>query len=204
MTRESLGKLGEEEFEAFLDDVTEVGLKKACEARIWTVGATLNWLEASDDRKLAFERALRARAEIRFHEGGEIVDSASPDDVAVAKLRSAWRRDEAKVWSRERYGDRVAVDKAVTVGVDAGLIGFAGALLERMKIPTSGRMLAVDVEGETVVIEQGKIAQKGPEAVLVEADAPETAREPDLAGRVSIAGALPPVKSPGRSVVGPI
>ena len=132
LTRESLARVDEGELEAFFDDVVEIGLVKACEARIWTLGAVLNWLRASDDRWGGYQDALKARAEVRFHEGGEIVDSAMPDDVAVAKLRSAWRRDEAKVWSREQYGDRVAIEKSAAFGADAGLIGLAGALADRI------------------------------------------------------------------------
>lgn len=190
MTRESLQDLPADEFEAFLDDVAEKGLVPACGERLWTVGATLNWLRSSDDRQKQFEGALAARAEIRFHEGGAIVDAADADDVAVAKLRSAWRRDEAKVFSRERYGDRVAVDKAVAVGVDAGLIGFAGALLEKL------------AGGGRVVSEQ--VAQEAPARTLLEAEAPETVPEATPVARVSSTGALPPKKSPGRSVIGPI
>ena len=147
LTRESLARVDEGELEAFFDDVVEVGLVKACEARIWTLGAVLNWLRASDDRWGGYQDALKARAEVRFHEGGEIVDSAMPDDVAVAKLRSAWRRDEAKVWSREQYGDRVAIEKSAAFGADAGLIGLAGALLARLAAPVQAEKI---IDGEVV------------------------------------------------------
>jgi hypothetical protein len=147
MTRDSLTRVDEEELEAFFDDVVEVGLVGACGNRIWTLGAVLNWLRASDDRWGGYQDALKARAEVRFHEGGEIVDRAGPDDVAVAKLRSAWRRDEAKVWSREQYGDRVAIEKSAAFGADAGLIGLAGALLARLAAPVQAEKI---IDGEVV------------------------------------------------------
>ena len=50
LTRESLARVDEGELEAFFDDVVEEGVVKACEARIWTLGAVLNGLRASDDR----------------------------------------------------------------------------------------------------------------------------------------------------------
>ena len=147
MTRDSLTRVDEEELEAFFDDVVEVGLVGACANRIWTLGAVLNWLRASDDRWGGYQDALKARAEVRFHEGGEIVDRAGPEDVAVAKLRSAWRRDEAKVWSREQYGDRVAIEKSAAFGADAGLIGLAGALLARLAAPVQAEKI---IDGEVV------------------------------------------------------
>lgn len=147
MTRDSLTRVDEEELEAFFDDVVEEGLVGACANRIWTLGAVLNWLRASDDRWGGYQDALKARAEVRFHEGGEIVDRAGPDDVAVAKLRSAWRRDEAKVWSREQYGDRVAIEKSAAFGADAGLIGLAGALLARLAAPVQAEKI---IDGEVV------------------------------------------------------
>lgn len=147
MTRDSLTRVDEEELEAFFDDVVEEGLVGACANRIWTLGAVLNWLRASDDRWGGYQDALKARAEVRFHEGGEIVDRAGPEDVAVAKLRSAWRRDEARVWSREQYGDRVAIEKSAAFGADAGLIGLAGALLARLAAPVQAEKI---IDGEVV------------------------------------------------------
>ena len=183
MTRDSLAKVEDGEFEAFLDDVTEVGFRAACESRLWTQGAVLNWLRGSEVRWAAYDGALKAKSEVMAHETIDIAD-ASED----AKLQVDTRLKVAGKWHRDRYGERVQVDKSVTVGVDAGLVGFAGALLARL-----GRR------------EEKLVAQEEPEAVLVEADAPETARVPDLTGRVSSAGVLPPNGSPGQSVsLGPI
>ena len=211
MTRESLARVDEGELEAFFDDVVEVGLVKACEVRIWTLGAVLNWLRASDDRWGGYLDALKARAEVRFHEGGEIVDQAMPDDVAVAKLRSAWRRDEAKVWSREQYGDRVAIEKSAAFGADAGLIGLAGALLAKLAAPVAPEKI---IDGEVVQaddpVEVEIVAQRESESEVSEvSEAGEVVRESAPSGTREQHGNLPPDNPPRRalseiSTLGPI
>ena len=211
LTRESLARVDEGELEAFFDDVVEVGLVKACEARIWTLGAVLNWLRASDDRWGGYQDALKARAEVRFHEGGEIVDQAMPDDVAVAKLRSAWRRDEAKVWSREQYGDRVAIEKSAAFGADAGLIGLAGALLARLAAPVQAEKI---IGGEVVEaddpVEAEIVAQRESESEVSEvSEAGEVVRESAPSGTREQHGYPPPDNPPRRalseiSTLGPI
>jgi len=208
MTRDSLTRVDEEELEAFFDDVVEVGLVGACGNRIWTLGAVLNWLRASDDRWGGYQDALKARAEVRFHEGGEIVDRAGPDDVAVAKLRSAWRRDEAKVWSREQYGDRVAIEKSAAFGADAGLIGLAGALLARLAAPVAAEKI---IDGE--VVEEVE-ADDPVEAEIVAqresgSEAGEVVRESAPSGTREQHGYPPPDNPPRRalseiSTLGPI
>jgi len=208
MTRDSLTRVNEEELEAFFDDVVEVGLVGACEARIWTLGAVLNWLRGSDDRWGGYQDALKARAEVRFHEGGEIVDRAGPEDVAVAKLRSAWRRDEAKVWSREQYGDRVAIEKSAAFGADAGLIGLAGALLARLAAPVAAEKI---IDGEVVrvvdPVEAEIVAQREYGSEVGEAG--EVVRESAPSGTREQHGIIPPDSPPRRvlneiSTLGPI
>jgi len=208
MTRDSLTRVNEGKLEEFFDDVVEVGLVKACEARVWTLGAVLTWLRASDDRWGAYQDALKARAEVRFHEGGEILDRAGPDDVAVAKLRSAWRRDEAKVWSREQYGDRVAIEKSAAFGADAGLIGLAGALLARLAAPVAAEKI---IDGEVVE----EVEADDPVEVEIVAqresgsEAGEGVRESAPSGTREQHGKLPPDNPPRRtlhepSTLGPI
>ena len=208
MTRDSLTRVDEEELEAFFDDVVEVGLVGACANRIWTLGAVLNWLRASDDRWGGYQDALKARAEVRFHEGGEIVDRAGPDDVAVAKLRSAWRRDEAKVWSREQYGDRVAIEKSAAFGADAGLIGLAGALLAKLAAPVAAEKI---IGGEVVrvvdPVEAEIVAQREYESEVSQAG--EVVRESAPSGTREQHGIIPPDSPPRRtlhepSTLGPI
>ena len=196
MSRDSLTRVDEEELEAFFDDGVEVGLVGACANRIWTLGAVLNGLRASDDRWGGYQDALKARAEVRFHEGGEIVDRAGPDDVAVAKLRSAWRRDEAKVWSREQYGDRVAIEKSAAFGADAGLIGLAGALLARLAAPVAPEKI---IDGEVVEevdpVEVEIVAQRESGS-----QAGEVVRESAPSGTREQHGIPPPDSPPRRTL----
>ena len=206
MTRDSLTRVDEEELEAFFDDVVEEGLVGACANRIWTLGAVLNWLRASDDRWGGYQDALKARAEVRFHEGGEIVDRAGPEDVAVAKLRSAWRRDEAKVWSREQYGDRVAIEKSAAFGADAGLIGLAGALLARLAAPVAAEKI---IDGEVVEeveaddpVEVEIVAQR--ESGSEVSQAGEVVRESALSGTREQHGIPPPDRPPRRTLHEPV
>jgi hypothetical protein len=206
MTRDSLTRVDEEELEAFFDDVVEEGLVGACANRIWTLGAVLNWLRASDDRWGGYQDALKARAEVRFHEGGEIVDRAGPDDVAVAKLRSAWRRDEAKVWSREQYGDRVAIEKSAAFGADAGLIGLAGALLARLAAPVQAEKI---IDGEVVEeveaddpVEVEIVAQRESESQVSQAG--EVVRESAPSGTREQHGNPLPDSPPRRTLHEPV
>jgi len=206
MTRDSLTRVDEEELEAFFDDVVEVGLVGACGNRIWTLGAVLNWLRASDDRWGGYQDALKARAEVRFHEGGEIVDRAGPEDVAVAKLRSAWRRDEAKVWSREQYGDRVAIEKSAAFGADAGLIGLAGALLARLAAPVAAEKI---IDGEVVEeveaddpVEVEIVAQRESESEVSQAG--EVVRESAPSATREQHGIIPPDSPPRRTLHEPV
>lgn len=128
-TREELTGWTDEQYADFLDDVAEYGLPKACDDRVMTQGAMVRWIAASEARIADYGRALMVRAELAVHEGREIVDGATPDDVGVAKLRVNYRQWEASKWNRERYGERVKVESASAPTPDAGLIGFASELL---------------------------------------------------------------------------
>lgn len=134
-TRRALAKISDEEFESFLDDVAEHGLKYACagehDCRDWTQSATVNWIRASEARSNLFGIALEVRAELAIHEGREIVDGATPETVSVAKLRGNWRQWEAAKWNRARYGETLKVEHAGTLKIDAGLVMTMGELLER-------------------------------------------------------------------------
>lgn len=182
MTRESLEKVDAEEFEAFLDDVACEGLRSACETRIWTQSATLNWIAKDEERSALYTRALQVRAEIAIHEGREIVDGATPDDVAVAKLRSGWRQWEASKWNRDRYGEKLDVKHGGAVG---------GLTIVLAQLPPA--------EQEKVLSPERVVATQ----VAQEADAGETVPEPLLDGRVSSTGVLPPEESPRLSVIHP-
>lgn len=180
MTRDTLSRLTEEGFDEFLDDVVCDGLRAACERRFWTQGATLRWIAKDEERSSQYSKALQVRAEIAIHEGREIVDSATSDDVNVAKLRSGWRQWEASKWNRERYGEKLDVKHQGAVG------------------------------GLTIVVAQLSDADqaliRSPERVVegfaeLEADAGEISPESSPDDRVSSESALPLEESPRLSVV---
>lgn len=142
LTRDSLEKLSDDEFDAFLDDVAENGLKEACAARIWTLGATLNWIAENDGRRERYDFALKVKAEVIAHECLGIVDGADKEDVPGAKLRADTRLKLASKWNRDRYGEAVKVQHAGTVKVDAGLVVSMGELLERA---ATGRLIEAEL-----------------------------------------------------------
>lgn len=130
-------------------------------------------------RKSEYEAALRVAADGMAFETLTILDEADPETVGVAKARSDGRWRIASRLNRDRWGERVVVEKSVRVEVDAGLVGFAGALLDRL---SGGRVV-------------GEVAQSGAARALeLEAEAPE------LAETVTTAGTPPPLETPGRSV----
>ncbi len=167
-TRRALEKITDEEFADFLDDVAEHGLKYACagehDCRDWTQSATVNWIRASEARSNLYGIALEVRAELAIHEGREIVDGATPDDVSVAKLRGNWRQWEAAKWNRARYGETVKVDHGGTIKFDAGLTVAIGDLLERA---ATGRVL--EHEAPTLTY-QPQRAEESPAACSREAE----------------------------------
>ena len=82
------------------------------------------WLNA-DGRMDAYRAALEARADKEAHEVLHIADSATEDEVGLAKLRVDARKWAAGKWDRERYGEASKVQMDVRYQVD-----LAGALLE--------------------------------------------------------------------------
>lgn len=94
------------------------------------------YLHSTPELKARYEAALAARADDLMHETLEIADalegSDSAPEVAAGKVRIDTRQKIASGWNRERYGERLQLDKEVTVTADAGLIGFASTLLEKM------------------------------------------------------------------------
>ena len=91
-----------------------------------------------------YTAARKAWADLKQDEAMELVDGAKPDKghVAKAKLQAEVRQNQAAAYHRERWGERVHVERSVELTVDAGLIGLAGELLKKR--------LPVVVEGEPV------------------------------------------------------
>jgi hypothetical protein len=95
-----------------------------------------------------YEGILRARSHHMVEQTVEIADEVEPDrdHVAKAKLQVEVRQAAASYWDRERYGQRIQVEKSVNVTVDAGLLGRAAELLGEVEVPERV------VEGETLTL----------------------------------------------------
>jgi hypothetical protein len=98
--------------------------------------------------------ARKAWVAAKKDEAVEIADSVVPDrdHVAKAKLRIDVIDNQAKAYDRDRWGDRVQVEKDVNVKMDAGLLGDMADLLKIAQTSKPPRV----IEGETLTIEQEK------------------------------------------------
>lgn len=83
--------------------------------------------------KARYEALRAANAELLVHAALDAAEGASDKDTAaVAKVQADTYLRVAASWDREVYGEHVQVDKVVSVTVDAGLVGRAAELLEKV------------------------------------------------------------------------
>lgn len=99
-------------------------------------------LEEDLARKLEYEAALRISADGLAFETLEILDGSDPENIGVDKARADARWKIASRLHRDRWGERVQVEKVVKIEVDAGLVGFAGELLNLLSAPKEGRVMS--------------------------------------------------------------
>lgn len=101
--------------------------------------------------KARYEALLAAKADAMAHEALDIADKVRPDrdHVAKAKLQVETRHALASKWDRDRYGERLQVDKHVSVSVDAGLLGTAADLL---KVASTRPERVIEHEPDTVTL----------------------------------------------------
>lgn len=76
---------------------------------------------ATPERQAKYDAARKAWADGQMDEAHEIADEvvADRDEVAKAKLRIETRLSQAKAYNRERWGERLQVEKSVNISVDA-------------------------------------------------------------------------------------
>ena len=79
--------------------------------------------------------ARKSFADGKMDENHAIADGVKPDrdHVAKAKLRVEVNTAAAKAYHRERWGEKVQVEKSVVVSADAALVGFARELLAKRR-----------------------------------------------------------------------
>lgn len=111
-----------------------------------------------------YEAARKAWADAVMEEALRIADGVKPDrdHVAKARLRVETRQNQAKAWHRDRWGDRVQVEKDVTVTADAALIGFASDLLLAGKRPA---LVIENAPGQAMDV-SGNVAADTPAVAL--------------------------------------
>ncbi len=98
--------------------------------------------------KARYDAVLAAKADALAHESLAIADEVVPDrdHVAKAKLQVETRHALIGKWDRDRYGEKIQVDRNVNVTVDAGLLGRAADLL---RLASTKELV---VEGETLTL----------------------------------------------------
>lgn len=124
-------------------DLAVVGQNEAILQRVlW------KWLKdpRHPERMEEYKEALEFKGEKCVHEAMRIVDSATPEDVNVKKLRSEFRKWVSGKWNKDRYGDSSKMELDVRYQVD-----LAGALLE------AEERRARLVKGETIDNESGEV-----------------------------------------------
>ena len=105
-------------------------LRSACRELGWPHGKVIEWLIDDGQRCDAYRRAKYFGAHADVDLAREIALASGEDKLKVDTL---WRGAEAN--AREVFGRQLKVEKTVSVTADAGLVGFAGALLERLARP---------------------------------------------------------------------
>jgi hypothetical protein len=91
-------------------------LKEVCRSRGWPKSFVWRWLCENEDRRSAYDDAMKCWADELAQETVEIADNPDPEAVGRDKLRVDTRLKIASKWDRDRYGERERKDVAVFVG----------------------------------------------------------------------------------------
>lgn len=106
-------------------------------------------MKATPELKARYDAVRAANADQFAHEAVQIADGADEESkagVMKAKLQVDTRLALASKWDRDDYGDKLQIEKNVSVSVDAGLLGTAADLLRIASTPERV------VEGETLTL----------------------------------------------------
>jgi hypothetical protein len=126
------------------------GLQAICAAWGVPYGRMLTWLMMDARRYAVYERALEVAAHGLISEVIEIADNESPA-TQRDRLRVDARFRVAESHARDKYGKRVQMDAPPAALVDAGLVGTAVALLEKLSQGRSARGREIDVTDVTPI-----------------------------------------------------
>ncbi len=92
---------------------------------------------STPERRARYDVARKAWADAKMDEAMELADGvpADKDSVAKARLQVDTRTSQAKAYHRERWGERLQVDRPPEIPGDHALLGFASELLKLVKAP---------------------------------------------------------------------
>jgi hypothetical protein len=107
------------------------GLPAICAAWDVPYGRMLTWLMADANRYAVYERALAVAAHALVAETVGIADNESPA-TQRDRLRVDTRFRVAKHHAPDKYGERVQIENSTVVLLDAGLVGTAADLLDKI------------------------------------------------------------------------
>lgn len=137
--------------EANVEDVLEriaggLTLQKAAVALKKPYTCLHQFFHSTPERQARYEAARRAWADAKQDEALELADGVKPDRdaVAKAKLQVEVRQNQAAAYHRERWGERIQVEKSVKLGVDQALLGRADELLRLAEEKVVGGSVALD------------------------------------------------------------
>jgi hypothetical protein len=127
------------------------GLPGICATWNIPYGRMLTWLMMDAKRYSVYERALEVAAHALISETVEIADNESPA-TQRDRLRVDTRFRVAESHAREKYGKRLQMEAPPATLVDAGLVGTAVALLQKL---SQGRGREIDVTPREVEDDPG-------------------------------------------------
>lgn len=106
------------------------------------------YFHRTPEAQARYEAARKAWADAVMDEAMRIADGAkpTPGDVQKAKLQVETRFNQAKAYHRERWGERVQVDRGLEAPADEKLLGFASELLKLVK-RSEPRVIEVSAPG---------------------------------------------------------
>lgn len=100
-------------------------------AKLWRVpkGHFAQWFMES--HAALYDAALKVLAADKALDAAQAAMNATPETVAVARLRADVDLKLASRFDRQRYGDAVRVQHSATLEFDAGLVGSIAELVHR-------------------------------------------------------------------------
>lgn len=116
-----------EVFRRMTDEPPET-LKQIAKVLRLPKGRFIEWF--TTEHTELYDAALKVKAADLADAAAQAALDATPDTVAVERLRAEVNLKLAARWDRERYGERAANVQAVVPLADAGLLVSCGRLLE--------------------------------------------------------------------------